>query len=120
MKHTDHLEVVDSMGHGDYLKVLVRDTRDGNHYQVDFLANLQGQYKYDGGGGYKPSRHELFSAAKSVAGQYVTDQLGYEVIPKVEWNRVPISTAVGIVEESDEYEVRLVESVGEDADGGEV
>lgn len=107
---TDHLKVVDSMGHGDYLKVVVRDSRDGNDYQVDFLSNLQGEYKHAGGGGYKPWREDVFERAREVAGQYVTDSLGYKLVPKGEWTRVKVTTAKRIIEQSDEYEVRSVDT----------
>lgn len=97
------------MGHEDYLKVVVRDSRDGNHYKVDFLSNLQGEYKHNGGGGYKPRREDIFEAAKKVAGRYVTDTLRYKLVPKDEWTRVKVTTAKRIIEQSDEFEVRSVE-----------
>lgn len=120
MSGSEPLEVVDSMGHGDYLKVVVRDSRDGNHFKVDFLSNLQGEYKHDGGGGYKPWREDIFEAAKTVAGRYVVDTLGYKLVPRDEWTHVKVTTAKRIIERSDEFEVRPVETKSDrEGDDGE-
>jgi len=108
------------MGHGDRLVIVVRDSRDGNHYKVDFLANLQGEYKHDGGGGgFKPNRRHVFEAAKSVAAQYVTDELDYDLKPKSEWTWVKVSTAKRVIEQSDEYEIRSVDTATEHKGGAE-
>lgn len=104
----DQIEVVDTMGIDDKLYVVVRDGRDGKHYRIEFRKNLVGQYKHDGGGGFRD--RSRFSAAKDVAREYVETELGREVIPKNEWYRVKPETAAKIIRDSDEWTLQEISS----------
>lgn len=105
---SDHLRlsVVDSTGYGRFLKVIVRDDRDGKTFHVDFKRNLHGGYRHDGGGGYKSE--ERWEAAKDVAAAYVEAELNRTVVPKDRWTVVKPLVAKRVLEQHPDYEVREV------------
>lgn len=104
----NYLSAVDSFGSGRELFVVVRDSRTGSEWRIDFKANMMGQYRHDGGRG--GANEEAFEKSKQVAKEYVEDELGKTVIPRDEWFLVKPTTAVRVLEDSDEYRVERVDS----------
>ena len=114
LEHLNNLSVVDSAGDGERLRVYVRDSRDGSVFHVTFRANIMGEYKFDGSGGFDPDRREVIDAGRELAERYIRTTLMYPVKSKEEWTLVKPSTAKRILEDSDKYVVKRADEVADD------